>query len=208
MTDRTQTELHPAYAHRHHQDEEREDEFWFNERLITTRMVLLSGQVNDNLARRVNQSLLLLEGEDAAKPIDLLINSGGGSVSSGLAIYDMIRYIRPDVRCVAAGLTGSIATIIYAATQEREQRVALPNARFLIHQPLIPASVFGPASDLEITANEILKTRKRINEILAEACGHSYEKVAKDTSRDRWMNAEEAQEYGLVGRIVRTRAEL
>ncbi len=185
-----------------------EDDHWFNDRLFCTRTILLNGRVDDDLARRVTQSLLMLEAEDAAKPIDIIINSGGGSVSSGFAIFDIIRYLRPAVRCISAGLTGSIATIIYGAPKDAQNRVALPNARFLIHQPLIPFSVFGAASDLEITAHEILKTREKINEVLAEICGQPLERVAKDTARDHWMSAEEAAEYGLVGRIIQSRSEL
>jgi len=164
--------------------------------------------VDDTLARRVTQSLLILEAEDASKTIDIIINSGGGSVSSGFAIFDVIRYLKPRVRCISAGLTGSIATIIYGAPQDKKDRIALPNARFLIHQPLIPFSVFGAASDLEITANEILKTRAKINEVLADVCGQPLERVAKDTARDYWMSAEEAKDYGLVGRVINSRAEL
>lgn len=187
--------------------EHSEEDAWFNDRLFTTRTILLNGRVDDALARRVNQSLLILAADNVETPINVIVNSGGGSVSAGFAIFDMLRYIKPRVRMISAGMTGSIATIIFSAAP-RADRLSLPNSRFLIHQPLIPFNVFGATSDLEITANEMLKTRKRINEVLAEACGQSLERVAKDTQRDFWMGAEEAVEYGLVGRVISTRADL
>ena len=124
-----------------------------------------------------------------------------------VSTYDVIRYIKPPVRAISAGLTASIATIILCAV-EQSQRFALPNARLLIHQPLIPFTMFGPASDLEITANEIVKSRTRINQVLADGCKQPMERVVKDTSRDYWMSAEEALDYGLVGKIVNSREEL
>jgi ATP-dependent Clp protease protease subunit len=188
-------------------EEQLENDRWFNERLLQTRTIILSGSVNDRLADQVVTSLLLLTTDNPEKPIDLMINSGGGSVTSGFAIFDMIRFVRPQVRCICAGLTASIATIILCAT-DKENRISLPNARFLIHQPLIPMQVFGAASDLEITANEIVKTRRTINEVLAEACGKPFETVERDTQRDYWMDAAAAVDYGLIGRVVNKRTEL
>lgn len=194
----------PELADPSHKDDDGDG---INERLISTRTILLTGTVNDALARRVLQSLLVLEAEDPEKPITLLINSGGGSVTSGFGIYDMVRWVRAPVRCISAGLTASIATVVLLAVP-RERRVALPNARLLIHQPLIPMSIFGPASDLEITAAEIMKTKARINAVLSEECGQPLSRVEKDTARDHWMSAEEAMEYGMVSRIVRSRTDL
>lgn len=174
------------------------------EKMLQTRTILLSEEVNPKSARRIIESMLVLEADDPVKEITLIMNSPGGDVDSGFAVYDMIRYIRPDVKVVCAGLTASIAVVILLAV-ERENRIALPNARFLIHQPHIPMDVYGPASDLEITANEILKTKSRINKLISEATGQPLDKVEHDTLRDYWMSAEEAKEYGLVGRIVEQR---
>jgi ATP-dependent Clp protease protease subunit len=177
------------------------------ERLLKSRTVLLSSEVSPTTARRLIEALLALEAEDADKPITLLVNSPGGEVHSGFAVYDVIRFIRPRVRVVCIGLTASIATIILLAAK-KEDRLALPNARLLIHQPLFQGEVFGPASDLEITANEILKTKKLINEIISAETGQPFEKVEHDTDRDYWLSADEAQKYGLVDRVVQARAEL
>jgi ATP-dependent Clp protease protease subunit len=190
-------------AHREHHEEED----WYNERLLKTRSVLLSGPVDNQLAQRVVQSLLILEADDTKKPIDLIINSPGGSVTAGFGIYDVMNYLRAPIRCIAAGITASIATIILLGTK-KDNRLVLPNTRLLIHQPLIPMNIFGPTSDLEITANEIVKTRKRINALLATECGQPLEKVEKDTQRDYWLSAEEAVEYGLVSRVVNSRTDL
>lgn len=177
------------------------------ERLLKTRTVLLSSEVSSATSRKVIESLLVLEAEDPEAPITLLVNSPGGEVHSGFGVYDVIRFIKPRVRIVCAGLTASIATIILLAVR-KEDRLALPNARLLIHQPLFSGEVFGPASDLEITANEILKTKARINQVIAEECGQTLEKVVHDTERDFWLSAEEAVAYGLVSRVIRSRSEM
>lgn len=189
-------------------DKEKEEEpKGLAEKLLKTRQFLLTGGVDSKLARSVIGTLLGLEADDPEKPITIYMNSPGGSVNDGFAIYDTIRFIKAPVRIVCTGLAASIATIILIATPKK-YRLTLPNTRLLIHQPLIPMQVFGPASDLEITANEILKTRERINVMLAEACEQPLERVTKDTQRDYWMNAEHALEYGLVSRIISNRAEL
>ncbi|GMV38899.1 MAG: ATP-dependent Clp protease proteolytic subunit 2 [Myxococcales bacterium] len=177
------------------------------EKLFKTRQLMLSGGVNEKLARGIITSLLALEADDPKKPITILMNSPGGSVNDGMAIYDTIRFIEAPVRIVCLGLAASIATIILIAA-DKSRRLCLPNTRLLIHQPLIPMQVFGPASDLEITATEILKTREKINHMLADACGQPLARVEKDTQRDYWMSAEQALEYGLISGIVSTRAEL
>jgi ATP-dependent Clp protease protease subunit len=194
-------------AHDHDSDEQ-ELGSWFNQRLLDTRTILLTGHVDNTLMYRVTQSLLLLEAADANKPIDLVVNSGGGSVTSGFGIFDMIRFIKPKVRTISAGMTGSIAAVIFCAPTDPQDRVALPNAQLLIHQPLIPFDMYGPASDLEITAGEILKTRTRYNDVIATASGKPYDEVDADTQRDKWLTPEEALEYGLVGRIVTSRRDL
>ena len=177
------------------------------EKLLDTRQLFLTGGVDEKVARKVIASLLMLEANDPEKPITLFVNSPGGSVNDGFAIYDTIRFIRPDVHIVCSGLCASIATVILVAT-EKAFRTSLPNTRFLIHQPLIYGQVQGQASDLEITATEILKTRGKINDLLSEECEQPLEKVQKDTQRDFWMNAEEALEYGLISKVINSRKEL
>ncbi len=177
------------------------------ERLFKSRQIQLFGPVNDKLAERVIAQLLALEAADPDAPITMLVNSPGGSVTSGFAIYDVMRFITPQVRVVCTGLCASIATIILLGA-DKQDRVALPHTRLLIHQPLIPATVYGPASDLEITANELLKTRARINRLLADETGQPLERIERDTQRDYWMLVDDAIEYGLLARVVRSRAEL
>ncbi len=192
-------------------DAARKDEAGFpaqvQERLFRARQVFLSGPVTERLARRIVSELLALEGDDPHEPITLLVNSPGGSVSDGFAIYDTIRFIEPPVTILSMGLCASIATIILVAVP-KERRLATPNTRMLIHQPHIPMDVYGPASDLEITAREIMRTRDRINELLAEATGQPLERVERDTQRDYWMGANEAIEYGLISRVVVNRREI
>lgn len=177
------------------------------ERMLKARLVVLSGPVDDKLAARVIHELLVLEADDATKPITMYLNSPGGSVTSGFAIYDMMRFIRPRVVVVCVGLTASIGTIILLGAAKQD-RLALPNTRLLIHQPLIAGNVYGPASDLEITANEILKTRGKINQLLAAETGQPLQRIEADTQRDYWLTAQEAMDYGLVSRLVTERTEL
>ncbi len=184
--------------------DEPEQARWFNERLFKTRTILLCGYVDFELAGLVNQSLLMLAAA-SDEPIDLVINSGGGSVTGGYSIYDTVRFVKPRVRCIAAGMTGSIAAVLYCAA-EKEDRFSLPNTRFLLHQPLTGAT--GQASDLELEAKEILRIRAGIHKLLSSATGRALEDVAKDTSRDLWMDAPAALDYGLVGTIIASRSEL
>ena len=172
--------------------------------LFKHRTLTLFGEINKDVAQRTAERLLALAFE-SNDPITLFIGSPGGHVESGDTIFDMIRYIEPDVRTVGTGWVGSIATHIYLAP-EREHRYCLPNTRFLIHQPA--GGFGGDASDIEIQAREILKTRERINSIIAEQTGQPLEKVSTDTDRDFWMSAEESVEYGLVGKIIKTVNEL
>ena len=172
-----------------------------HERLLTSRTIHLFGGVTNEVANRVVSALLLLDAEDSKKPITLVQNSPGGSVNDGMAIYDTMRYVKAPVKVLCVGLTASLATITLLGA-DKTNRLSLPNTRFLIHQPLIPGNIVGPASDLEITAQEILKTRSKINEMLAEETGQPLDRVKIDTQRDYWMNAEEALEYGLIARVV------
>jgi ATP-dependent Clp protease protease subunit len=190
-----------------HSGPKAEEETGVAARLLKSRTVLLSSEVSPETARRVIEQLLVLEAEDAGAPITLLLNSPGGEVHSGFAVFDVIRFLRAPVRVVCAGLTASIATVILLAVP-KERRIALPHARLLIHQPLFHGAVYGPASDLEITANEILKTKDLINRLIADETGRTAEQVARDTERDFWLSATEALDYGLVGRVVTTRDEL
>lgn len=178
-----------------------------SERMLENRTILLSSDVTASTARRIIEQLLVLESLDPEKPITFIVNSPGGDVNSGLAIYDMIQFIKPTVKILCSGLTASIATIILSAVP-RENRFATPMTRFLLHQPLIPMDIYGPASELEITAREILKTREVLNKILARATGKTLQQINEDTNRDFWMDAQQAVDYGLVGRIIKNRDEL
>lgn len=172
--------------------------------LLKHRTLTLFGEVNQDVARRMSEKLLALA-FDSDEPINLYICSPGGHVESGDTIYDMIRYIRPVVRTIGTGWVGSIATHIYLAA-EKDNRLCLPNTRFLIHQPA--GGMGGTAADVEIHAREILKTRERINQVIAERTGQPLERVERDTDRDFWMSAEESVEYGLVGRVIAGMDEL
>ena len=175
--------------------------------MLRNRTIQLFGPVDSKLTRKVIWALTVLDADDPNKPITVIQNSPGGSVSDGLAIYDTMRFIKSPVRIVCVGMTASIATITLLGA-DKEDRLSLPNTRFLIHQPLIPGNIFGPASDLEITAQEIIKTRDKINRMLSEATGQPLERVAKDTQRDYWMDAPTAVEYGLISRIVTSATEI
>lgn len=166
--------------------------------LMKNRVVTLFGEVNQDVSRRISEKLLALAFE-SDDPITMYISSPGGHVESGDTIFDLIRYIKPVVRTVGTGWVGSIATHIYLAP-EKEHRYCLPNTRFLIHQPA--GGFGGDASDIEIHAKEIVKTRERINGIIAQQTGQPLERVTEDTDRDFWMSAKESVEYGLVGKII------
>lgn len=166
--------------------------------LMKNRVVTLFGEVNQDVSRRISEKLLALAFE-SDDPITMYISSPGGHVESGDTIFDLIRYIKPVVRTVGTGWVGSIATHIYLAP-EKENRYCLPNTRFLIHQPA--GGFGGDASDIEIHAKEIVKTRERINGIIAQQTGQPLERVTEDTDRDFWMSAEDSVEYGLVGKII------
>ena len=172
--------------------------------LHKNRTLTLFGEINQDVARKTAERLLAFAYE-SDDPITLYIGSPGGHVESGDTIYDMIQFIKPVVRIIGTGWVGSIATHIYLAA-EKENRFALPNTRFLIHQP--SGGFGGDATDIQIHAQEILKTRERINGVIAERTGQSVERVADDTSRDCWMSAEESVEYGLIGKIISSIEEI
>jgi ATP-dependent Clp protease, protease subunit len=173
-------------------------------RLLKDRIVVLGQTIDDNVANVIIAQLLFLEAEDPAKDIHLYINSPGGSVTSGLAIYDTMQYIRPKVSTLCLGQASSMAAILLAAGAE-DMRYSLPNARILIHQ--VMGGVQGQATDIDIHAREILKLRQRLNEILAGHTGQDLDKISMDTERDYFMSGEEAMKYGLVDKVIEHREE-
>jgi ATP-dependent Clp protease protease subunit len=174
------------------------------ERFLKTRTILLTGEIDKDLGERIIRQLLLLESL-SDESVTILIDSPGGDVDAGFAIFDMIRFVKVPVKILGMGLVASAAALVLLAVP-KDRRYALPNSHFLIHQPL--SGLRGVATEIEIHARELEKTRERINRIIAEETGQTMERVQKDTDRDYWMNAEEAQTYGLISRIGTKRAEL
>ena len=175
-----------------------------DEKLFNSRATTIFGEINDKLARSVTGRLLALAAEND-EPISIYISSPGGHVESGDVVYDIIKFIKPVVRVIGTGWVASAATTIYLAA-EKENRFSLPNTRFLVHQP--SGGSRGSASDIAIQAQEIVKMRARINKRIADETGQPLERVAQDTDRDYWMSADEAIEYGIVSRIVKSAAEI
>ena len=171
-------------------------------RLLEDRIVFLSGEINDQTANLAIAQLIFLEGKDPDKDITMYINSPGGSVSAGLAIYDTMNYIKCDVQTVCIGMAASMAAVLLSSGT-KGKRFALPNSEIMIHQPLGGAQ--GQASDIAIHAEHILRTRKKLNSILAANTGQPVEKIEKDTDRDNFLSASKAQEYGLVDKIFNKR---
>lgn len=171
-------------------------------RLLSDRIIVLSDEVNDATASLVVAQMLFLEGQDPDKDISLYINSPGGSVSAGFAIYDTMNYIKCDVSTICIGMAASMGAFLLSSGA-KGKRFSLPNAKIMIHQPLGGAQ--GQASDIAIQANEILKTKKRINDILAQNTSQPLSKIEVDTDRDFYMNAEEAEKYGIVDKIFYSR---
>jgi len=168
------------------------------DKLLETRTILIFGEVNMKMAQEITRQLLVLA-SDSDDDIKIIINSPGGHVESGDTIFDMIRFVKPTVKIIGTGWVASAGALIYAAA-EKENRYSLPNTRFLLHQPMGGAT--GQASDIAIEAEEIIKMRKRLNQTFANQTGQPLEKVEKDTDRNFWMSAKQAQDYGLVGHIV------
>lgn len=167
-------------------------------RLLDDRIIFLSGEINDDLANSIVAQLLFLEGKDSQKDISIYINSPGGSVSAGMAIYDTMNYIKCDVSTICIGLAASMGAFLLSSGT-KGKRYSLPNSKIMIHQPLGGAQ--GQASDIAIVAEEILKTKSKLNSILAENSGQPLAKVEIDTDRDYYMTADEAQKYGLIDKI-------
>ena len=175
-----------------------------NKKFLETRQILLSGEVNKALAEKIVRQLLVLEAA-SDKPIYIYIDSPGGDVDAGYAIFDMIRFVKAPVYCVGMGLVASAGALILLAA-DKSRRVGLPNSHYLIHQPL--SGIKGVATDIEIHAQELEKTKAKINELIAQETGKPLEQVAKDTDRDYWLSATEALEYGLISKVVSKREDL
>lgn len=173
-------------------------------RLLKDRIIFLGSEVVDDVANSIVAQMLFLESEDPDKDINLYINSPGGSVTAGLAIYDTMQYIKPQVSTICVGLAASMAAILLAGGA-KGKRFALPNAEIMIHQPLGGAR--GQASDIEIQAKNIIKTKERMNKILASHTGQDFETIARDTDRDNYMTADEALKYGLIDKIIEARLD-
>ena len=172
-------------------------------RLLNDRIVMLSEEVNDTTASLIVAQLLFLEAQDPDKDIQFYINSPGGSVSAGLAIYDTMQYIKPDVSTICIGMAASMGAFLLSSGA-KGKRIALPNSEIMIHQP--SGGSQGMASDIKIQADHILRTRKKLNDALAANTGQPLDVIERDTDRDYWMSAEEAKEYGLVDEVVAARS--
>jgi ATP-dependent Clp protease protease subunit len=199
--------LFPAYRLQESEEQDetkKESESTLIERILKTRNILLSGEINKPLGERIIRQLILLE-DQGDDPIKVFIDSPGGDADAGFAIFDMMRFIKPEVIVIGMGLVASAAAIVLLAAPKK-QRIALPNSHYLIHQPL--SGMRGVATEIEIHARELDKLRRKINKLVSEETGQKLEKVEKDTDRDYWMNAEEALEYGLVSRIITSRKDL
>ncbi|KAA0944311.1 ATP-dependent Clp endopeptidase proteolytic subunit ClpP [Sporosarcina sp. ANT_H38] len=173
-------------------------------RLLKDRIIMLGSAIDDNVANSIVAQLLFLEAEDPEKDISIYINSPGGSVTAGLAIFDTMQFIKPDIQTICIGMAASMGSFLLAAGT-KGKRYALPNAEVMIHQPLGGAQ--GQATEIEIAAKHILFIREKLNLILAERTGQSVEVIAKDTDRDNFMTAERAKEYGLIDHII-TRSDM
>ena len=175
------------------------------EKFLKTRQIILSGEINKDLADKVVRQLLVLEAAGDKKTIYMYIDSPGGDVDAGFAIFDMIRFIKAPVYTIGMGLVASAASIILLAAS-KERRFGMPNSHYLIHQPL--SGIKGVATEIEIHAKELEKMRVKINKLIAEETGMDEKKVAKDTDRDCWLNAEESVEYGLISKIAKNRKDI
>jgi len=170
-------------------------------RLLNDRIIMLSEDVNDTTASLVVAQLLYLEGQDPEKDISLYINSPGGSVTAGMAIYDTMQYIKCDVSTICIGLAASMGAFLLSSGT-KGKRIALPNSEIMIHQPLISGGLQGQATDIKIRTENLLKTKENLNRILSENTGKTYEEICRDTERDNFMTAAEAQAYGLVDKVI------
>ena len=175
-------------------------------RLLKERIIFLVGPVDDHTANLVVAQLLFLESENPDKDIYFYINSPGGSVTAGLSIYDTMKFIKPDVQTLCLGQAASMGAFLLSVGT-KGKRFALPNSRVMIHQPLISGGLGGQASDIEIHARELLKLKEKLNQMLAEHTGKSLEQIERDTDRDNFLSAQEAADYGLIDKVITTRAD-
>jgi len=170
-------------------------------RLLKDRIIMLGSAIDDNVANSIVAQLLFLQAEDPEKDISIYINSPGGSITAGMAIYDTMQFIKPDVSTICTGMAASMGAFLLTAGA-KGKRMALPNSEVMIHQPL--GGMQGQASDMEIHARRIIEMRQKLNEIMAERTGQPYEQIAKDTDRDNFMTADQAKEYGLIDKVFET----
>ena len=177
----------------------------FSEKFLKTRQIILTGEINKELADSIVRQLLILDSEDEKSPIYMYIDSPGGDVDAGFAIFDMIRFIKAPVYLIGMGLIASAATLVLLAV-DKEFRIGLPNSRYLIHQPL--GGMRGVATDIEIYAKDMEKIRAKLNSLIAKQTGTSLEQVTKDTERDFWLDSDEAVKYGLISKIIAKKSEL
>ena len=177
----------------------------FSEKFLKTRQIILTGEINKELADSIVRQLLILDSEDEKSPIYMYIDSPGGDVDAGFAIFDMIRFINAPVYLIGMGLIASAATLVLLAV-DKEFRIGLPNSRYLIHQPL--GGMRGVATDIEIYAKDMEKIRAKLNKLISEQTGTSLEQVTKDTDRDFWLDSDEAVKYGLISKIISKKSEL
>ena len=170
-------------------------------RLMEDRIIMVTGEVNDTMAEIVTAQLLYLASEDPKKDIQMYINSPGGSISAGLAIFDTMNYVSCDVSTICMGTAASMGAFLLSGGAEGK-RFALPNAEVLIHQPLIGGGVGGQATDIKIITDHLLRTKQKLTQLLADHTGQTFDKVAADTERDNWMTAQQALDYGLIDQII------
>lgn len=169
-------------------------------RLLKDRIIFLGSAIDDTVANLVIAQLLFLEAEDPDKEIHMYINSPGGSIDAGLGIYDTMQHIKPKVNTLCVGMAASMGAFLLAGGTGK--RMALPNARVMIHQPWVQGGIRGQVTDIEISARELLHTKQRLNELLAKHTGQTIERIAQDTERDKWLSGDEAKEYGLIDEVV------
>ncbi len=177
----------------------------FSEKFLKTRQIILTGEIKKELADEIARQLLILDADDNKKPIYMYIDSPGGDVDAGFAIFDMIRFVSAPVYLIGMGLIASAATLVLLSVP-KDRRYGLPNSRYLIHQPL--GGMRGVATDIEIYAKDMEKIRAKLNKIISDGTGTSLEQVTKDTERDFWLDSDEAVKYGLISKIVTTNDEL
>ena len=177
----------------------------FSDKFLKTRQIILTGEINKELADSIVRQLLILDSEDEKSPIYMYIDSPGGDVDAGFAIFDVIRYVKAPVYLIGMGLIASAATLVLLAV-DKDRRYGLPNSRYLIHQPL--GGMRGVATDIEIYAKDMEKIRAKLNKIISDQTGTALEQVTKDTDRDYWLDSDEAVKYGLISKIVNTKSDL